>query len=315
MAPMRSPGSEVVVRVAPGTPIRQIAGQLESVHVIPSAWAFRAWLRISGTQRSVQAGKFVFHEYDGILSAARTLQHALPDDVRVTVPEGLTIEQTAATFARALGIDSAAFVTQCSDPSLTVRAAAGASTLEGYLFPDTYMVPRDVTVREVVVRMLDRFDGEYARLTPDPAHAGSYTRRQVVTMASIVEKEAAVSEERAHIAGVFFNRLRRGETLGADPTVRYIFRKYTGALRVSELNSDSPYNTRKFRGLPPGPICSPGLASLQAAVAPTVTKDLYFVAKWDGSGEHYFAATNREFLKCKELFRANNRQQLQKEHL
>ena len=130
--------------------------------------------------------------------------------------------------------------------------------------------------------------------------------KEAVTLASIVEKEAEVAAERPRIAGVFINRLEKRMPLGADPTVRYIFRKFDGPLLASELNAASPYNTRKYAGLPPGPICSPGLASLKATVSPLKTNELYFVAKWDGSGEHEFSVTNEEHGRKKIAIRFKN---------
>jgi UPF0755 protein len=136
------------------------------------------------------------------------------------------------------------------------------------------------------------------------------TRRQIVIVASIVEKEAVLGAERPRIAGVFFNRLRLGLPLGADPTVRYIFRKWSGPLYMSELNSPSAYNTRRNKGLPPGPICSPGRASLAAAVSPLQTNELYFVAKWDGSGGHEFSLTYEDHVRKTYSIRRNNEQRL-----
>jgi len=133
-----------------------------------------------------------------------------------------------------------------------------------------------------------------------------YSLHEVLTLASIVEKEATLASERGRIAGVFHNRLKKGWPLGADPTVRYIFRKFDGPLYVSELNSDSPYNTRRFAGLPPGPICSPGLGAIQAGAKPDSTDDMFFVALWDGSGAHDFSVTNAEHDRKKLKIREEN---------
>jgi UPF0755 protein len=159
--------------------------------------------------------------------------------------------------------------------------------------------------------MVATFRKRFAALPRDSSRPPVLTPRQVVILASIVEKEATLDEERGRIAGVFHNRLRLGYPLGADPTVRYALRKFSGPLRVSELNSRHPYNTRVHRGLPPGPICSPGLGSLEAAACPAETKDLYFVARWDGSGGHDFSRTLAEHERKKRLIRRQNAERIQ----
>jgi UPF0755 protein len=140
--------------------------------------------------------------------------------------------------------------------------------------------------------------------------ARGLNKKDIVIIASIVEKEALISTELPRIAGVFYNRLRLGVPLGADPTVRYIFKKWSGPLYVSELKSRSPYNTRLHKGLPPGPICSPGRASLAASVSPAQTNELYFVARWDGSGGHEFSATHDDHVRKKNAIRKINEQRL-----
>jgi UPF0755 protein len=264
-----------------------------------------AWLRLTGASKSVQAGRFRFAEHEGVRSAARKLLRAEPLFITITIPEGLTIEQTASRCAGVLGIDSAAFVRACSDAANVRRIGHGALSLEGYLFPDTYRFEPSPSARDVLARMVAKFEKVYASLDTGTAGCG-LSRSETVTLASIVEKEAALAAERAHIAGVFCNRLRQGYTLGADPTVRYALRKFSGPLRVSELNNPSPYNTRIHRGLPPGPICSPGTGALQAALNPMETRDMYFVAKWDGSGAHDFSISNAEHERKKHEIRRLN---------
>jgi UPF0755 protein len=136
------------------------------------------------------------------------------------------------------------------------------------------------------------------------------TKREIIILASIVEKEAVLAEERPRIAGVFYNRLALRQPLGADPTVRYALKKFSGPLTFADLNVASPYNTRRFTGLPPGPICSPGRASLIAAMSPMRTNELYFVARWDGSGAHEFSVTNEEHSRKKLTIRYQNEKRL-----
>ena len=296
-----------------GATMRAVADSLKQHRVIVSRRALLAWMRLTRAGFKLQPGKYVFYSGQGVVGAAYALTTTVQRIVMVTIPEGLTIEQTASRIAGAISFDSAAFVALCNDSSF-VRTVAPvpAATLEGLLFPDTYDFRDVIAPDDVARRMVGRFEIKWAELEaslkPDAAEPGSnagfswtplkggcrLSELQIVTLASIVEKEAALSEERPHIAGVFCHRLKRKMPLGADPTVRYIFRKFSGQLCKNELNWPSPYNTRRYAGLPPGPICSPGIAPLRAALFPLKTDDLFFVAKWDGSGAHDFSTTYEE---------------------
>jgi UPF0755 protein len=299
-------GDMVELQVRPGEPLWSVARTLEGQGVVRWAPALVAWMKLSGSDRRVQAGIHRFQGLQSVFAAARRLQHALPIEVAVTVPEGLVVEQIAAVAAAALHLDSARFVALCGDETFLRSLGLEECSAEGYLYPDTYRFPPDVGEAAVVSAMVARFRQQYARLVVDTLVAGRLTQRELVTLASIVEKEATLAGERARIAGVFHNRLRLGMTLGADPTVRYALRKFDGPLRVSELNSRDPYNTRVHPGLPPGPICSPGFAALQATAAPLATGELYFVAKWDGTGAHDFSRTLAEHDRKKREIRRQN---------
>jgi UPF0755 protein len=206
-----------------------------------------------------QAGRVTFSRGDGILRASEKLLHAVALEVSIKIIEGLTVEQVAGKIQAQTGIDSARIVQLASDSSFISKLGITAPSLEGYLFPETYRFPEQAKAEDVLKKMTDLFKRSYSKIQIDPEIESRFSIHEIITLASIVEKEATLPEERTRIAGVFHNRLRKGYPLGADPTVRYIFRKFNGPLRVSELNSDNPYNTRKFSGLPPGPICSPGL--------------------------------------------------------
>ena len=288
-------GAPVEVTVKQGSTLRTVADALRAKEVIVSGKALIVWMRLLKTERNVQAGKYLFFEHEGVIAVADKLLHAHPEEMPVTIREGLTIEQTASRFFGELGVDSVAFVNLCYDSRFIATLGVGDPTsLEGYLFPNTYLIPPDASAKDIVRRMVARFGVEYARVVPDPKSVTDLNLNQIVTVASIVEKESAVPSERYRIAGVFLNRVKIKMPLGADPTVRYAVKKFSGPIRMSDLNSNSPYNTRRFAGLPPGPICSPGFGSLQATVAPLQTRELFFVAKGDGSGAHYFSRTNAE---------------------
>lgn len=296
----------VKIVISPGTPIGAIVDSLRTHEVITSRKALLIWLRVTGTANKIQAGRFRFHKGEGVLSASKRLLDAEPIEKSITIREGLTMEQTAGRYAAEMQIDSAEFVRLCKDAEFIKGNGINAETLEGYLFPDTYRFPEECGEELIIRKMVSRFREAYATVKGDSDIVAKYSVHEIVTLASIVEKEATLASERGRIAGVFHNRLELGYPLGADPTVRYIFRKFSGPLLVSELNSDSPYNTRRFRGLPPGPICSPGLAAIQASAKPDSTDELYFVARWDGTGAHDFSKTNAEHERKKLKIRRQN---------
>jgi UPF0755 protein len=287
--------------------VRQIADSLKQRQVITSKNVFLLWLKVTGTERKIQAGRAVFFKGDGIIRAAHKLQNTMAIEFTVTIPEGLTIEQTAKRVYDAFHlIDTVQFTALCKDSSFIKRLKIHANSLEGYLFPETYRFPNDVTAKDIIRKMVQSFESAYLNLQPNSFIAQKFTKNQIITIASIVEKEAALSSEQPRIAAVFHNRIKLGYPLGADPTVRYALKKFNGPLTVSDLNNSSPYNTRKFAGIPPGPICSPGKGALQAAISPADTKELYFVAKWDGSGAHDFSLTNEEHNRKKMAIRLYN---------
>ena len=302
---------KVTIVIPRGYTVRMIADTLYKRDIISSKKALVAWLKVSGIERRIQAGRFFFITRNGVFAAARALAAPAPLDRIASIPEGLTIEQVAAHIGRTFAIDTAEFVRLCRDPAFIRKLGlAPAPSVEGYLFPDTYSFHENEAPAEMIRRMAGRFSEEWAKLDTASAASRHLTKREIVILSSIVEKEAMVDAERPRVAGVFFNRLKLGLPLGADPTVRYIFKKWNGPLYVSDLKSQSPYNTRRFKGLPPGPICSPGLASLIATVSPAQTNELYFVAKWDGTGGHEFSITYGEHVRKIDVIRRNNERRL-----
>jgi UPF0755 protein len=312
------PGSheKVSIVIHRGGTSRSIADSLSRHDIISLRPVFLALLKWSGTSRRIHAGRYTFSKREGAIAAVFELATVRPKEIAVTIPEGLTVEQTAARIAPALSFDTTEFIDLCRDSAFTAAVApSGAASLEGFLFPDTYAFTDGTTPAEAIRRMAGQFRQKWAMIDTGLLSPRSLSEVQIVTLASIVEKEAAVASERPRIAGVFYNRIRIGMSLGADPTVRYVFKKFSGPLLASELNTESPYNTRRHAGLPPGPICSPGLASLQAALSPLQTNELYFVAKWDGSGEHEFSTTNEEHNRKKMVIRYHNVRRLRQKGL
>jgi UPF0755 protein len=309
--PRPAPDRQVPVTIAPGESLHSVCTALKRTGVVSSSTILLGWIKIKGYERRIQAGDYVFIKGEGIFAAAEKLLHAWVKEISVTIPEGLTFEQIAALVHRALGIDTTEFDSLCRDSGFIAQCKLPGPSLEGYLFPETYRFPEKATARDIIGRMTAMFIQRYNGVKIDSAVDARCDQRQIVILASIVEKEATLPEERGRIAAVFHNRLRMGYALGADPTVRYILKKFSGPLRVSELNIDSPYNTRIKIGLPPGPICSPGFACLQAVAMPPRTNELYFVAKWDGSGAHDFSVSLVEHERKKNEIRTNNNKRLQ----
>lgn len=217
--------------------------------------------------------------------------------VKVTFPEGLRREEIAAVLEQKTHLSAAKYLA-ATDPGDTGQARAKtdeAVSLEGFLFPATFDIGSRLTENEFVRSQLDAFDSWTRKVDYRYARSKNLTKYEVLIIASLVEREVRVPGERAVVAGVMYNRLKRKMRLDIDATVQYALGEWKADLTVSDLDSDSPYNTRKFAGLPPGPICNPGLASIDAAANPKVTDYLYYVARDDGTGRHFFARTPEEF--------------------
>lgn len=288
-------GEAVTVNIETGTSAREILAQLERAGVISNALLTRLYLVHLLGDPPLRAGEYAFREP---ASPRAVLDRLIRGDVvmhSATVVEGLTLEETATALAAGGLGDAAAFVAAMRDPRPIADLDGAAKDLEGYLFPDTYAFPRGTSEAAIVDSMVRTFRERY-RSEVEPLRApGGGGLRELVALASIVEKEARLDEERARIASVYRNRLRIGMALYADPTIIFALKKrgvWDGNLRRRDLELDDPYNTYRFPGLPPGPICSPGLASLKAAAVPEEGTYLYFVSRNDGS--HVFASTLEE---------------------
>lgn len=286
---------EVFVEVPAGTSVSGIADRLVAAGVVHDRLTFRLAARLSGTDRRLQAGEYRFA---GPSTPFEVLARLEAGDVftrSVTFPEGLTIREMSEIVGRSGLGDPEAFRRAAADP-LPVRALdPDARSLEGYLFPDTYRLPRSAGPEGVIDAAIGRFTRAFDADLRAAAAARGMTVREVVTLASLIEKETAAADERALVSAVYHNRLKRRMPLQCDPTVIYALMlagTWTGNLRRADLQMNSPYNTYRVAGLPPGPIASPGRASLEAAVRPADVPYLYFVSKNDGT--HVFATTLAE---------------------
>ena len=314
--PYDASGKAVRFEVAPGTPARTIARDLQEAGLIGDARLFEAYVRENNVAQRLEAGTYVLSPRMTPLEIVEALQNAQAEGIAITIPEGWRLEQTADYLSAAGVLDGDGYRDLATngdlldlDPSryafLTTRPAG--TSLEGYLFPDTYELPKDsATARDLLVRQLENFA---TRVVPiyEEAVAADATQLDlyaVLTLASIVEREAVVAAERPTIAGVYLNRLAAGIKLEADPTVQYAMGYQPAAdqwwktpVSLAEYDSvDSPYNTYLYPGIPPGPIASPGLDSIQAVLYPEAHDYIYFVATPDGSGAHVFAETWEEHV-------------------
>lgn len=275
--PSNFPSGDIVV-ISRGTSVSDIAKQFSDAHIIAHPVILNLVLRISGASSRVKSGAYLFDAPQNVFSVASRISsgaYGMPP-IKITFPEGMTVRDISKKVAEALPLISAHDF-----------AAVGKSE-EGYLFPDTYLLQSDASVTSIVETMRTNFDTKTASLTAE-IKASGHSIADVVTMASLVEKEARTDTNRRVVAGVLWNRLARGMPLQVDAVFGYIYNRDTYSPSLEDLKVDSPYNTYIHTGLPPGPICNPGLESIQAALNPTKTNYLYYLT--DINGVMHYAMT------------------------
>jgi UPF0755 protein len=288
------PGS-VNIQIEKGSPVSVIGELLYQKKIISSYSIFTLYYRLFFSSLSLKSGEYQFDAAMTMKEVIMKLHSGKMILYKITVKEGMTLEETGEFLAANHGINDDDFIRITKNSGLIMDLDPDADDLEGYLFPDTYLVPGKISAEDLVGLMIQKFRKNFTNPFYLQAQRLHFSIRNVVTLASLIEKETAAREERFLISSVFHNRLKRGMPLACDPTIIYILKKqnqYTGDIRWKDLKLDSPYNTRKYPGLPPGPICSPGLASIEAALYPEETDYLYFVAK--DLKTHYFSKTLKE---------------------
>ena len=298
----------VMVEIPRGTSSKAIGQRLAEAGVLRAAWQFQA-MRILERGRRPQAGDYQFTRP---MTPAAVFQKIASGDIfvyEVTIPEGSHMWAVADILERVKAARRDEFLAVAQSPELIRDLAPQAPSLEGYLFPSSYRIRPGTSAKEIARMMTAQFRKVWGQLG-----AGKPVN-ETVTLASLVETEARIPEERPRIAGVYTNRLQRGMLLGCDPTVVYaalLQNKYRGTIYRSDLDRVHPYNTYQVPGLPPGPIANPGIASLKAALHPTPTSELYFVANPDGSGRHVFSETVAQHNAAVEEYRRGEREAKQK---
>ncbi|UCG38662.1 MAG: endolytic transglycosylase MltG [bacterium] len=287
--PSREPGSEVMVTIPGGSSFVSASRLLLESGVITSLKPFVFIGKIKGLSNSIQAGELMFRTDMSPAQVMVVLTRGKPVSYQVTVPEGYDIRQIAGLLSSLGLVDGERFLKLSTDADFSRSLGVPAGSLEGFLFPDTYHWPKGLTEEDILARMVSR----YAEvLTPEMRQRMQemgLSELEVVTLASIIEKETGAPEERNLVSAVFHNRLRKGYRLQTDPTVIYGLEEFDGNLTREHLRQDHPYNTYTRPGLPPGPIANPGEASLLAALNPAEVNYLYFVSRGDGT--HVFSST------------------------
>ena len=282
-------GSKVQdISFPPGSGIRTLASELKAGGVIRSSWHFILVTRLRGQAHRLKAGEYRFNN---AMTPALILGKLVAGDVdyrKFALPEGYSMHQAAELLEQKGYFKRLSFLEKCQDSALLNRLGLGGATVEGYLYPATYNLSRNGTEEQLISQMVGQFEKRYAEVGPAAGVSG-LSRHQVVTLASLIEKEAVSSEEKTLISSVFHNRLRIGMPLQSDPTAVYGVRAFAGKVSRADIERRSPYNTYLIKGLPPGPIGNPGIEALQAALKPATTNYLYFVARQDGT--HQFSRT------------------------
>jgi UPF0755 protein len=288
----QSNGRRVEVTVGPELSIPALADTLTAKHVIGNRALFHFYSWYYNYGHRIRPGRYRLPVGTGERRVLKLLSGEEPALVMVTIPEGYTMSQVAATLAEHGVCRADSFLATCTDTNLLREFGVSAPTAEGYLFPETYEFLTSSPPGDVVRRLLRQFSSAFSELLTPPPDPRPLTPAQVVTLASIVEREAKEPEEFPRIAGVFMNRLRRGIPLQSCATVEYLLPERKGILTVADTRIESPYNTYLHSGLPPGPICNPGRRALAAALNPERHDYLFFVSRGDGT--HIFSRTLAE---------------------
>ena len=275
-----------------GETARRVSIRVDSLKLFPSDRSVRLLCSVSGLDKNLKVGRYDFTRDHTRWDILEILSEGKSSELKITIPEGLTLNRILRILSSAADIDIAEFEALATDRSFIESFGIDADSLEGYLFPETYLIPWGSPPDHVLATIVGQLTKFMSDSLQNQMERMQFTFHELVTFASLIEAEAKNGEERALISSVYHNRLDKGMLLQCDPTVIYALGGLDRPLLYKDLEVDSPYNTYKYSGLPPGPICSPGAASLVAALYPSDTDYLYFVA--DGNGGHIFSKTLRE---------------------
>ena len=296
---------KIEVKVERGEPFSSVVRKLKDRSVITSEKLFSFWARLRGLDKKIHWG---FYRFELPLAPAAALDQMIPERglfSRVTVPEGLTLREVADLLEKAEIARKERLLAEAASQELLSQLELEGKGIEGYLFPDTYYFPPSTTEREILIEMVEQFHDVFNSMMQEQSKELGLTPHEVVIIASLIEKETGVESERPLVSAVFHNRLKIKMPLQSDPTVIYGLPNFSGNLTRKNLQSPSSYNTYRIKGLPPGPICNPGLSSLKAALSPAPTPYLYFVSKNDGS--HFFSVDLKDHNQAVKLYQGGGR--------
>lgn len=302
LQPVNKKGENQNFVVKEGATLKQVAVDLENADIIRNSTLFRLAGRLMGHDHRIKTGEYRLNGAIPPLKILEIIKEGRIITHPITIPEGFNLDQIAHLLEQKGFSDKASFLEQARDRSLMARLDLSGDTLEGYLYPDTYRFRRNITAGRIIDVMVKRFRDIVTPLEVRIKDSGM-TLKQVITLASIVEKETGSPEERPMIARVFLNRLKKNMRLESDPTVIYGISNFNGNLTKRDLKTKTPYNTYTIRGLPPGPIANPGLAAISAVLNPAEGNYFYFVSK--NNGTHYFSETLKEHNRAVRQFQKN----------
>ena len=299
-SPMGTGKISRIVDFREGYTLKKVAADLQQSHLISSAFLFTVYARLQGADEKIKAGAYQFN--DG-MTPVKILHKLVTGDVyycRFAVPEGYSIYQIASLLEQRGLLSKKEFLKQCFNRSLLADLGIKEPSVEGYLYPSTYNITPHTSETDLIRDMVTQFQKHFSPELEKKAKELRMGTTQILTLASMIEKEAVAPGERPLIASVFFNRLKKKMPLQSDPTAVYRLRAFAGKVSKRDLQHDSPYNTYKISGLPPGPIGNPGSDAIRAVLNPATTKYLYFVAKMDGT--HYFSTTLDEHNRAVHMY-------------
>lgn len=286
----------VDVIIAHKSTLAQVANRLHEVGIIERSLFFRLCLRFSGGTKKVRAGEFRFQKGMEPIEALRVLYSGEPIVHMVTIPEGWSARQIAELLKTSLLVNEERFLELVFSPMTIQKYQLNTPSLEGFLFPDTYTFSRVDGEEKIIERMVHRLFEKFDKPLREETHAKGWTVERLITLASIIEKETGIGSERELISSVFHNRLKKGMRLQSDPTTIYGIAGFNGNLTKKDLQTPTPYNTYTIKGLPPGPIASPGIQSIVAALRPASSRYLYFVS--NKRGEHIFSESYKDHVRA-----------------
>ena len=304
--PQGNPYDSVKVTIPKGASLKEVSTTLQDYNIIRNERSFLLAVKTLGYEKDMPAGRFKLVKASTNFDIIDQLVNGIQVNKRVTILEGWTIDVIAEELHDKIGIDQDEFKSACTNELLLWKWGISEKTVEGYLFPNTYLFSEEEDVQDIIGRMINEYKQRITLEFRDRMQELGMDEKEIITLASIIEGEAIYDKERAVISGVYHNRLNIGMRLQADPTIQYIINDSPRRLLNKDLKIKSPYNTYLNKGLPPGPINNPGIESIKAALYPAETDYIYFVAR--GDGYHTFSRTKEEHNIAKRKFQKIRRQ-------